>query len=117
MTCGTPGCVAAQIVAHDPELQEQLAEAIYRIDKREPHCGRADAITVAVERVATRALDTGRTPRLFSRTWPAAWLQASSEDPAEDPGGTFMPKADDAVEVLDGILDGRIHGPLESERR
>ena len=96
MTCGTPGCVAAQIVAHDPELQEQLTEEIRRIHRRGPDWGRAVPLARAVEGIATTALDVGTTPRLFSSTWPAEWLQASSEGLAKCPGRMFVPRADDA---------------------
>lgn len=115
--CKTPGCMAAHIVANDAALQQELSEAIRHIKEGEPDDRRAEAIQRAIEQIATRALDTGGTPKLFGTTWPSAWRETSSEDPeTDDTEGRFFPKADDAVRVLDAVLEGRIRGPLERER-
>ena len=44
--------------------------------------------------------------------------RGESEDPeTDDTEGRFFSKADDAVRVLDAVLEGRVRGPLERERR
>ena len=110
--------MAAHIVANDAALQQELSEAIRHIKEGEPDDRRAEAIQRAIEQIATRALDTGGTPKLFGTTWRSAWRETSSEDPeTDDTEGRFFPKADDAVRVLDAVLEGRIRGPLERETR
>ena len=116
--CRTPGCIAAHIVANDAGLRHELGEAIRDIKDSPPDGTQAEAIQSAIDRIATRGLDTKGTPKLFASTWASAWRETSSEDPeTDDTEGRFLPEADDAVRVLDAVLEGRIRDALEPERR
>ena len=111
--CGTPRCVAGHIVVGNPELMEEL---VRELNERAPtEEMRARRIGGAIHSVATKALGVPRYPELFRTEWPGAWRQ---NDTVVSRGRKtyierFTPTAQEAVQVIDGILDGRIQGALD----
>ena len=114
VTCGTPGCVAAQIVAHDPKLQE-LKEEIRKMPEAWTELGTGGDDRKNGGRNRGRALKVEGTPKLFSAKWPREW-RASNEDPARQPGRTFVPTAHDAARcsALSSVSRSSLYGSLRS---
>ena len=114
-SCGTPRCVAGHMVLADPELTQELNQELEERRLTERH-GR-EGVAGAIHKVARNALvgRGTRYPGLFRTNWPVAWLKDDTT-----PGGDrkkhherFVPTAEDAVQVIDGILEGRIQDALD----
>ena len=114
ISCNTPACVAGHIVASDPGLREELLRQL----EGENLSGSDGIETIgsAVNLIACSALGTpDHQPHLFRSAWPIGWLEGPSADAARNQGeDTFVPTADDAVAVINKILDGEIGNGLRS---
>ena len=68
----------------------------------------------AIHGIATTALGTPAYPLLFQSEWPVAWRRNNTSDGPDwqRQNGSFVPTPNDAIEVLDEILEGRIQGAL-----
>ena len=100
--CGTPCCVAGHIVADD-------AEAVARIRKAGSY---RRAWLIATE--AAKALGTARTP-LFDSAWPKDWFTRAGIETTRE--GAAIPNANNAVAILDAIMDGRIDDAVGADTR
>ena len=119
LTCGdprngTPGCVANQIVVTDPELRAELTTETEGADTATEQ-GRQDVGT-ATQAIAAAALAVPADAMLFRTEWPMGWLDKVGR-PSDSRwwrmhGGTFVPTAEDAEAVLQGIVEGRIEDAL-----
>ena len=114
INCNTPACVAGHIVASEPGLREELLRQL----EGENLSGSDGIVTIgsAVNLIACSALGTpDHQPHLFRSAWPIGWLEGPSAEAARDQGeDTFVPTADDAVAVINKILDGEIGNGLRS---
>ena len=115
VSCQTPSCVAGHIAADNAELRETLADALEGTDLTDESC--REYAEAEIHEIATTALGTPNYPVLFHREWPVAWLKndASKRRNRRCQNGRFVPTPDDATEILDRILDGRLQGALEGE--
>ena len=114
ISCTTPACIAGMIVGTDPELQGKVRDRM--LSGTGP--GKEDGSTraAAIRKTAAEALELSGPPLLFHTEWPTSWLRHVGM-PTDllgwrDHGGSFLPDAQHAIAVLDGILDGRIEGAL-----
>ena len=112
ISCRTPGCVAGHIIANDAELRDKLAETL--AEKNVTNEAGREYAAKAIHEIATAALGTRSYPLLFQSEWPVAWLEnnTSNKPDRRRHDDSFVPRPSDAIEVLDGILDGRIQGAL-----
>ena len=111
----TPGCVAGHIVADNAELRERLAETIEETDVTDERG--LEYVEAEIHEIATSALGTTNYPVLFNKQWPVAWLRNNTSDAPDRRRrqDSFVPTPNDAIKVLDGILEGRIQEALRNE--
>ena len=113
-SCGTPRCLAGHMVVNDPELTKELNQELQETRLTERR--RREGVGGAIHKVARNALglEGSRHPVLFRGEWPVAWLKddTTARGARKKQNETFLPTAEDAVQVIDGILDGRIQDAL-----
>ena len=108
-SCDTPGCVAGHIVA---TIKSANARYKRRIAELKGTATKTDHEN-AIQDAATEALGLKETPRLFEPEWPCQWIEKA--------GGTtehwilpdIEPSADDAIMVLQTVMDGKLDEALE----
>ena len=124
--CGSPGCIAGHVVAGDRELSDELNEQLKaegqgredgRESLKEARENLKDRAAGAIQRIASRVLRTEHRPWLFRSSWPIEWRQKA--DLPHNPrlpsdAGFFCPTWREAIQVLDGILDGRIDDAFDA---
>ena len=112
-SCGSPACVAGHMVTLDPECAAELAKRVKTLDRSQGETESIEEWQATVYTIADEALGT-RPLVLFATEWPASWFRAVGRQIEGDQ--PIIPFAADAVAILDGILDGRIRGALDSNR-
>ena len=117
ISCNTPGCVAGHIIADNAELRNELKR---KLDGEDLTLDAEYKIGTAIHEIATKALGGFGDPLLFLSDWPVAWLKDANEANGEPDIPThgnkmFLPTPNEAIKVLEGILDGRIQEALDTD--
>ena len=107
--CDTPVCVAAHIVATIKSAHAGYKRRLGELDSRATRSEQSKAIRDA----ATEALGLNETPRLFEPQWPREWLERAGSTPEHAMFREIEPSADEAIVVLQTIMDGELDEALE----
>ena len=107
--CNSPACVAGHIANGDPESRQLLSEEL--ASRTEVLASESEAARL-IQKRAEAALGVTAHPRLFQGRWPRAWLLTAGRKLPQRPADLLLPTAEDAIAVLQAILDGRITDAL-----
>lgn len=112
-SCNSPACVAGHIVAGS-----QSGPALYRAARyemsRDGETDPSNLHAMATAEAATKTLGLTLIPMLFEGVWPVEWAQTVGiSNPEMDGDAHFAPKPDDAVTVLNAVLDGKLPDALD----
>ena len=107
--CDTPACVAGHIVATMKSAKAGYRRRLDELGGTATKTERDDAIRDA----ATETLGLKETPRLFEPQWPREWLERAGGTPEHPLIRKIEPSADEAMMVLETIMDGELDEALE----
>ena len=107
LSCNSPACIAAHIVAADPK---HLADARRRLKR----CGTGTEKAQMIGGLAELALQLREPPALFGARWRREWFEkAGAAIPVPRKHDKWIaPTSADATRILQAILDGRISDGL-----
>ena len=118
-SCETPACVAGHIVS-----ETDSGRSAYEVALSDPEV-RAESNPerrhqLAVVRAATEALALSRSPKLFEPVWPRKWLDSlgyENQDADYPMGDIIEPSAEEAIAIINGIIDGQLTDALKESTR
>ena len=107
--CNSPECIAGHIVYTTTKGQDAYARKLCMIEG----VPTSTDVQNAIRDAATETLGLSAVPRLFEPEWPKQWLEQGGGIP-EHPGfWQIEPSADEAVIVLQTIIDGELDEALD----
>ena len=109
LECNSPECIAGHIVSAMTKGHAAYARKLRMIEG----VPTSTDVENAIRDAATETLGLTAVPRLFEPEWPREWLEQGGGIP-EHPGfREIEPSADEAVIVLQTIMDGELDEALE----